>query len=63
MTLEKAIQMNPYDPATGSRSAYARYLRYTVDGLYEKSLAEVKKIWREYERFHSRDGGHEDPVL
>lgn len=45
MTLEQAIKMNPYDEKIGSKSAYARYLRYTVTGFYELSNKEVRQLW------------------
>ncbi len=48
MTLEQALKRNPYNPSKGNESAYIRYLRYTVDGYYEKDSAEVRKLWKEY---------------
>lgn len=47
MTLEKAMRVNPYDASRGSLSAYIRYLRYNVDGLYELESKEVRKILEE----------------
>ena len=47
MKLCEALRANPYDEKKGNESAYVRYLRYTVDGLYNKSSEEVKKIWKE----------------
>lgn len=44
MTLEQALNDNPYDPNKGNIAAYIRYLRYNVDGFYEKSSLWVKKI-------------------
>ena len=32
--LEDALKQNPYDKTRGSKGAYIRYLRYTVDGWY-----------------------------
>lgn len=32
MKLEDALKQNPYDKTRGSKGAYIRYLRYTVDG-------------------------------
>lgn len=46
MTLEEATKKNPYDPAKGNESSYARYLRYNVDGFYELSNETVRRIWR-----------------
>ena len=48
MTLETALKTNAYDPDQNTESAYVRYLRYTVDGFYNKSNEEVKKIWKDY---------------
>lgn len=47
MTLKQALERNPYNPSKGNESAYIRYLRYTVDGYYEKDSAEVRKLWKE----------------
>ena len=47
MTLKQALKKNPYDPKTGNESAYARYLRYNVDGFYKKTNKEVKKLWKQ----------------
>ena len=48
MKLAEAIKRNPYDPRKGNESAYCRYLRYNVDGFYNKSIEEVKAHWRVY---------------
>jgi hypothetical protein len=48
MTLETALESNPYDPDKNTESAYVRYLRYTVDGFFNKSNKEVKNIWKDY---------------
>ena len=45
MTLEEAIRKNPFDETKGNLSAYARYLRYNVDGLYHYSNEEVRIIY------------------
>ena len=37
MTLKEAIDKNPYDEKKGKLGAYIRYLRYNVDGFYEKT--------------------------
>ena len=50
MKLKTALQSNPYDPQKGDESAYVRYLRYVVDGFYEKSNEEVRNIWRKESR-------------
>lgn len=47
MTLDAAIANNPYNPQRGSMSAYARYIRYNVDGMYHKTNDEVKRILQE----------------
>lgn len=47
ISIEKAIKDNPYDPQKGNKSAYARYLRYNVEGLYNKSNEYVRKIVEE----------------
>lgn len=44
MTLDAAIKNNPYDSQRGDMSAYARYIRYNVDGMYYKTNDEVKRI-------------------
>lgn len=44
MTLERAIENNPYNPYMGNISAYIRYLRYNVDGWYNKTSKEVREI-------------------
>ena len=46
MKMKDALTVNLYNPKQGNKSAYARYLRYNVDGLYEKSNAEVRELWR-----------------
>jgi len=46
MKMKDALMVNPYNPKRGNKSAYARYLRYNVDGLYEKSNAEVRALWK-----------------
>lgn len=44
MTLEQAMERNPYNPDKGNLGAYLRYLRYNVDGWYEKTAEELKPI-------------------
>lgn len=44
MTLEKALELNPYNEQKGNVGAYIRYLRYNVDGFYEKESLEIRKI-------------------
>lgn len=48
MTLKQALNNNPYDDSKGSIGAYIRYLRYNVDGFYEKKSLEVRKILARY---------------
>jgi hypothetical protein len=43
MTLEKAMEKNPYNPEVGSTGAYIRYLRYNVDGWYHRASADIRK--------------------
>jgi hypothetical protein len=43
MKLEDALKQNPYDKTRGSKGAYIRYLRYTVDGWYGKKSEEIRK--------------------
>ena len=44
MTLDAAIENNPYNSQRGNISAYARYIRYNLDGMYHKTNDEVKRI-------------------
>ena len=44
MTLDRALKQNPFNPDCGSLSAYIRYLRYNVDGWYNKTSREVREI-------------------
>lgn len=44
MTLENSVARNPYNEEIGDVSAYIRYIRYTVDGMYDKSSKEVRAI-------------------
>ena len=41
--IEDALKQNPYDKTRGSKGAYIRYLRYTVDGWYSKKSEEIRK--------------------
>lgn len=43
MKLEQALKTNPYDANRGSMGAYIRYLRYTVDGWYNRKSADIRK--------------------
>ena len=43
MKLEDALKQNPYDKTRGSKGAYIRYLRYTVDGWYSKKSEEMQR--------------------
>lgn len=47
MTIEQAIKNNPYDASKGSISAYIRYLRYNVDGLYNVKSSDVRKMLKQ----------------
>ena len=44
MTLDRALKQNPFNPDRGSLSAYIRYLRYNVDGWYNKTSREVREV-------------------
>lgn len=44
MTLDDSVARNPYNEEIGDVSAYIRYIRYTVDGMYDKSSKEVRAI-------------------
>lgn len=46
MSLDEALNTNPYDPTEGNESAYVRYLRYNVDGFYDLDSQVVKDIWK-----------------
>ena len=46
MTLEQALEQNPYDPSKGNESAYLRYLKYNVDGFYDIGIEEIRKLWK-----------------
>ena len=43
MTLQKAMENNPYDCNKGNLSASARYIRYNVDGMYNMKSKDVQK--------------------
>ena len=45
MKLEDALKQNPYDKTRGSKGAYIRYLRYTVDGWYSKKSEEIYQYY------------------
>ena len=47
MTLDRALKQNPFNSDRGSLSAYIRYLRYNVDGWYNKTSQEVRQILQE----------------
>lgn len=50
VTIERAMEQNPFDEQKGDLKAYARYIRYNVDGMYHLSNEEVRKkilqIWK-----------------
>lgn len=43
MTLEQAMERNPYDPNRGGIGAYIRYLRYNVDGWYTRKSEDIRE--------------------
>lgn len=44
MTLQQAMEKNPYDRNKGNLSAYARYIRHNVDGMYDKKSKDVQNM-------------------
>lgn len=44
MTLKEAVKRNPYRKEKGSTGAYIRYLRYNVDGWYNRKSEEIVEI-------------------
>ena len=44
MTLQQAMEKNPYDCNKGNLSAYARYIRYNVDGMYNMKSKDVQNL-------------------
>lgn len=44
MTLQQAMKKNPYDSNKGNLSAYARYIRYNVDGMYKMKSKDVQNL-------------------
>lgn len=49
MTLDRALKENPYNPKRGKVGAYIRYLRYNVDGWYNRKSADIRKELEERE--------------
>lgn len=47
MTLDRALKQNPFNNDCGNLPAYIRYLRYNVDGWYNKTSQEVSQILQE----------------
>lgn len=43
MTLKEAVKRNQYRKEKGSTGAYIRYLRYNVDGWYNRKSEEIRK--------------------
>ncbi|MCI8978569.1 MAG: hypothetical protein HFI99_16410 [Lachnospiraceae bacterium] len=43
MTLDRALEENPYNRERGKVGAYIRYLRYNVDGWYNRKSADIRK--------------------
>lgn len=44
MNLQQVMKRNPYDSNKGSLSAYARYIRYNVDGMYHMKSKDVQNL-------------------
>lgn len=60
MTIDEAIEKNPFDSNKGNKSAYCRYLRYNVNGWYNLDSKEVLRRWQkasEYGRFNQQRSG------
>ena len=49
VNLLEVIKRNPYDSDKGNLSAYARYIRYNVDGMYNMKSKDVQKILKQLE--------------
>lgn len=43
MKLGRALKENPYNPERGKVGAYIRYLRYNVDGWYNRKSENIRK--------------------
>lgn len=43
MKIDEALKQNPYNQERGNIGAYIRYLRYNVDGYYNKKSEEIRK--------------------
>lgn len=44
MTLQQAMENNHYDCNKGNLSAYARYIRHNVDGMYNMKSKDVQNL-------------------
>ena len=44
MTLQQAMEKNLYDCNKRNLSAYARYIRYNVDGMYHMKSKDVQNL-------------------
>ena len=44
MNLQQAMKINPYNSDKGSLSAYARYIKYNVEGMYNMKSNDVQII-------------------
>lgn len=49
VNLLEAIKRNPYDSSKGNLSAYARYIRYNANGMYNKKSKDIQKILKRLE--------------
>lgn len=49
VNLLEVIKRNPYDSNKGNLSAYVRYIRYNVDGMYRMKSEDVQKILKRLE--------------
>lgn len=52
MTLEQALKENPYNKERGTKGAYIRYLRYNVDGWYNRKSEDIRKELEERKVIH-----------
>ena len=49
VNLLEAIKRNSYDSNKGNLSAYARYIRYNANGMYNKKSKDIQKILKRLE--------------
>lgn len=52
MTLDRALKENQYNQERGKAGAYIRYLRYNVDGWYNRKSEDIRKELEERKIIH-----------